>query len=116
MAAGTQAVVDQGHSCTYTNSSTADNDVLVTTGDLSRFNTFHVMSTAGTVDVFASIDGTNFSVAALSLTDQGATTADPVVVTAANRMYGFRGCYAKLKVLQNGATNPTAVTLRCGNM
>ena len=115
MAAGTQTV-ELSHVHVYTNSGTADNDVLIQTSDVSQFDTFHVMSTAGAVDVFASIDGTNYSVTALSLTDQGATTSDPVLVTAANRLYGFRGKYKKLKVLVNGATNPTACSLLCGTM
>jgi hypothetical protein len=114
MAAGTQVVMDQGHRLTITNSSTADDDVLITTPDLSRFDTFHIHATAGSVDVFGSLDGTNFTTSALSLTDQSATTSDPVVVAAAGKMYGLVGCYAKLRVMQNGATNPTSVTLMCG--
>jgi hypothetical protein len=116
MTAGTKTVQAMGNVLIYTNSGTADNDVLILTDDVSRYDTFHVMSTAGTVDVFASLDGTNFATAALSLQDQGAIVSDPVLVTAANRIYGFRGKYRKVKVLVNGATNPTACSLVCGNM
>lgn len=91
----------------------SDNDVVVQTDDVSPFDTFLIMSTAGACDVFASVDGTHYATAALSLTDMGATTSDPVVVTAANRIYRFRGKFSKLKVEQNGATAATAVALMC---
>ena len=116
MAAGTQTVNFFGNGIRYTNSATADNDVLIQTDDISRYDTFMVMSTAGTVDVYVSLDGTTYSTAALSLVDQGATTSDPVVVTAALRSYGFRGKYSKVRVLVAGATNPTAASLVCGNI
>jgi hypothetical protein len=45
----------------------------------------------------------------------GATALDPVLVTVAGRMYGFRGKFRKLKVLENGATD-VAVTLLCGSL
>lgn len=97
----------------YTATGVSDNDVLITTGDMTPYRVFTLMSTAGAVDVFASLDGTNYNTAPLSLTDLGATTNDPVLVTAANRMYGFFGAYKYIKVLQNGATAATA-TLRYG--
>ena len=98
---------------TYTGTGVNDNDVLFTTGDISPYDTFMVMSTVGAVDVYGSLDGTNFNTAPLSLADLGSTTTDPVIVTAANRMYGFRGKYKYIRVLQNGATAATA-TLRYG--
>jgi len=98
----------------YTGTGVSDNDVIITSGDMRPYDTFMVMSTAGAVDVYASLDGTNFNTAPLSLADLGATTSDPVVVTAPNRMYGFRGKYQLIRVLQNGATAAT-VTLRYGN-
>lgn len=116
MAAGTQTVMELGNALRYTNSSTADNDVLIQTGDVSRYDSYELMSTAGTVDVFVSLDGTNYATAALSLVDKGATTSDPVLVTAAARVYGFRGKFLKVRVLQNGATNPTAASLLCYNL
>jgi hypothetical protein len=94
----------------------SDNDVIVQTGDVSRYNVFMLSSTAGALDVFVSLNGTDYTTAALSLTDLGATTSDPVVVTAANRMYGFMGSFAKIQVMQNGATPATKVNLRCMSM
>jgi hypothetical protein len=116
MAAGTQTVDFQGNAIRYTNSSTADNDVLVQTDDVSAYDTFMLMSTAGTVDVYVTLDGTNYSTAPLSLQDFGATTSDPVTEAVANRVYGFRGQFRKIRVLQKGATNPTAVSLLCGRL
>jgi hypothetical protein len=64
--------------------------------------------------VFVSLDGTNYSTAGLSLADLGSTSTDPVIVTAANRTYGFRGVYRLIRVLQNGASAVTAASLMCG--
>jgi hypothetical protein len=89
------------------------NDVVVQTGDISRYDTFMIMTTAGAAQILASLDGTNYGTAPLSLTDMGATTSDPVIVTAANRIYRVRGKFSKLKVTQNGATAVTAATLIC---
>lgn len=91
----------------------SDNDVIVQTGDVSGFNTFMITSTAGALDILVSLNGTDYSTAALSMTDLGATTTDPVLVTAANRLYGFKGTYRKIRVLQNGATPATKVNLMC---
>jgi hypothetical protein len=89
----------------------SDNDVIVQSGDVSQYDTYLLMTTAGAVDITVSLDGTNYSTAPLSLIDLGATTSDPVLLTAANRIYGFYGTYALVRVLQNGATPATAVTL-----
>lgn len=97
-----------GRSTRYSGTGTSDNDVLFTTEDVTQFSAFMLMSTTGAVDVQVSLDGTNFSTAALSLQDFGATTTDPVLVTAAGRVYGFAGKYRKIRVLQNGATAANA--------
>jgi len=99
-----------------TGSGTNDNDVVMTLNRADPFDTFLLMSTAGAMDVFVSLDGTNFSTAALSLTDMGATTSSPVVVTAANRVYGFRGLFRSVRVLQNGGTAVQNATLSYGTM
>ncbi len=113
MAAGTQTNLDLGNCFRITGSSTSDNDVLIQTGDVSRYDSFTLLSTGGAMDVFVSLDGTNYATAALSLQDFGATTNDPVLVTVAGRLYQFRGKFAKIRVLQNGATAVTAATLNC---
>lgn len=115
MTIGTQTIADNTNVASYTNTSTEDNEEVIVTADVSKHDTFMLLSTAGAVDVIASLDGTNFSTAAIALQDMGATTLDPVLLTAAGRIYGFRGKFRKLKVLQNGATD-VAVTLLCGKM
>ena len=92
---------------------TNDNDVVIQSGDVTGYDTFMLMSTAGAMDVFVSLDGTNYSTAALSIADLGATSSTPVVVTVANRVYGFKGSFKAVRVLQNGATGVTAASLVC---
>jgi hypothetical protein len=83
---------------------------------MATYDTCELMSTAGAMDVVVSLDGTNFTTAALSLADLGAITSDPVVVTAANRLYGFRGKFAAIQVRQNGATAVVNASIRYGVM
>lgn len=92
---------------------TGDNTVVIQTGDVSQYNEFTLQATDGAVDVFVSLDGTNYSTAALSLIDLGATTSDPVVVTAADRTYAFFGRFALIQVQQNGVTAVAGCTLMC---
>ena len=99
-----------------TGSGVNDNDTVIQISNALSFDTFNLMSTAGAMDVFVSLDGTNFTTAALSLTDQGASAADPVLVTAANRCYGFRGKYQTVLVRQNGATAVENATMTYGSM
>lgn len=96
----------------YYGTASADNAVLFTTGDLSRFDACVIMSTDGAVDVYASLDGTNYSTSALSLEDKGATSLDPVLQTAADRVYGFVGKFLFIRVLQVGAT-ASGASLNC---
>jgi hypothetical protein len=76
-----------------------DDDVLFTAPDIRAYGTFLLMSSAG---------------APLSLTDMGAELLTPVLVTVAGRVYGFRGKFRGVRVLQNGLTAATAC-LTCGN-
>lgn len=101
-------VADFGEYVAYSGVGVSDNDLLFTTGAMGKFDACMLMSTAGSVDVEVSIDGTNFSTSALSLQDFGASTNDPVLFTVANRVYGFVGKYSKIRVRQNGATAATA--------
>jgi hypothetical protein len=92
---------------------TNNDDIVIQTGDVSSYNEFTLQATDGAVDVFVSMDGTNYSTAPLSLIDLGATTSDPVIVTAADRTYAFFGRFALIRVLQNGATAVAGCTLMC---
>jgi hypothetical protein len=98
-------------------SGTNDNDIVIELDqNAEAYDTFELMSTAGAMDVFVTLDGTNYTTAALSLADLGAVTTDPVVVTAANRLYGFRGKFKGIRVLQNGATAVENAALRYGTI
>lgn len=109
------AVEDLGTHVRYYGTGTNDNDVLFTTGDVSRYDACTLMSTTGAVDVFVSLDGTNYATAPLSLQDFGAGTTDPVLVTVALRVYGFVIKARNIKVLQNGATG-AAASMNCWKM
>lgn len=114
VAGAATTITEEGSSTLYQGTGTIDNDIAIQTNDVQRYDTFMLTSTGGAMDVFVSIDGTNYSTAALSLIDFGAITQDPVVVTAANRVYAFRGKYKRVRVLQNGAAAVTAASLRAG--
>lgn len=91
------------------------NDVLFTTPNVQQHECFTLMSTAGAVQVLASVDGINFATAPLALEDGGSTTNTTyVLVTAANRIYKFKGKFTRLQVTQNGAT-ASAASLVCGS-
>ncbi len=94
--------------------STADNDVVCQTGSVIHYNTFLLMSTAGAMDITVTLDGTNYSTAPLSLTDMGAAASAPVIVSVANRVYGFKGYFLAVRVLENGGTDLADVVLVCG--
>lgn len=108
------AVEDVGTHVRYSGTGANDNDVLFTTGDVSRYDACVLMSTTGAVDVFVTLDGTNYSTAPLSLQDFGGTATEPVLVTVALRVYGFVGKFRKIKLLQNGAT-AAAASMNCWN-
>jgi len=90
---------------------TGDNAVVLETGDVSDLDTFTLMSTAGAFDVYASLDGTNFATAPLSMSDLGATVSAPVLVAAAARIYGFAGPFKAIRILQAGATPVANLTM-----
>jgi len=92
----------------------SDNDIVVQADDVSEYRKFDLTTTAGAADVYVSYDGTAYHTSALSMFDLGsASFATAVVVTAANRVYRFEGCFEKIRVLQAGATPPADVILRC---
>lgn len=98
-----------------TGSGTNNDDIVIALNDVLNYDTFMLMSTAGLMDVFVSLDGTNYA-GPISLADFGAVTSDPVIVTAANRMYGFRGKFQKIRVMQNGAAAVENASLMYGEM
>lgn len=101
-----------GNYVRFTGDCTEDDEVLIWTNDVSQYDACVLMSTTGAVDVLVSLDGTNFSTAALSLQDFGAEDTVPVLVTVALRVYGFVGKFRAIKVLENGTTD-AAASLNC---
>jgi hypothetical protein len=95
----------------FSGSAAADNAELFTAVNTVGFDHCMLMSPDGAVDVFVSIDGTNFTTAPLSLQDLGATTSDPVLVTTADRMYAVNGKYVSILVQQAGMTAASASLL-----
>lgn len=99
----------------FTGTGTNDNDLLFTTSNVEKHSMFTLMSTAGAVDVEISLDGTNFSTAALAMEDQGATANGTyAIVTVAARVYKWMGKYRVVRIRQNGVT-ASAATLMCGS-
>jgi hypothetical protein len=94
----------------------SDNDILISTGDVSKYDTFMLSSTAGAMDVFVSLDGTHFTTAPLTLQDMSSSSDTPALLTAPNAMYGFRGKFALIQVLQNGGTAVADGALMCGKI
>ncbi len=105
-------------------SGTNDNDPIFSrtgtlggeTSDVSQFDTFELFSTGGAMDVFVTLDGTNYSSVGLGMTNQTAVDPTPVLVTTAGQVFGFRGKFRNMKILQNGATAVANATLTCGVM
>ena len=89
-----------------------DEDIVIETVDISRFDTFMLSNAAGAVKVLVH-DGTTLLTAPLSLADLGATTNDPVLLTAALRQYAFKGRFHNIQVRQEGVTDATGVVLWC---
>lgn len=95
----------------YTGTGTNSGDVLFTTTNTAFYDTCLLMSVTGAVQVFPSLDGTNFVTSALSLADLHLTTSDPVTSTVAGAMYGFSGRYPSIQVKQTGASASSASLL-----
>lgn len=109
----TQSSDSLGNCMRYLGAAAADNATVIETGDVSRYSEYTLQATDGATDVYVSLNGTDYSVAALSLIDLGATTSDPVTETAADRTYAFFGRFAKVKILQKGATAVVGCVLIC---
>lgn len=83
-----------------------DNDIVFElTSNAENYDTWQLGSTAGSMDVYVSGDGTNYLTAAVALIDLGSTApSTAVTATTAGGNYGIRGRWRKIKLLQVGAT------------
>lgn len=99
-----------------------DNDVLLTMTAatytaVDQCDAWQLGSTAGAMDVFGSLDGTNYLATAIALIDLNSTDPSTLVsVTAAGGLYGFRGHFKAIKFLQNGATAVANGNVTCSQM
>lgn len=84
----------------------SDNDTIFEIASNAEYcDTWQLGSTAGSMDVYVSGDGTNYLTAAVALIDLGSTApSTAVTATTAGGNYGIRGRWRKIKVLQVGAT------------
>lgn len=91
---------------------TADNaTVCEVLEDARIFDTWILGSSAGLIDVYVSLDGTNYLATPLALLDMTSTTPSTMVVkTAAGGTFAFRGKFRKIKLLQE-TTNVTGAAL-----
>ena len=95
----------------YTGDCTENDEVLIQTDSLTGYHACFLMSSAGAVDVFVTLNGSNYSTAAFSLEDKGATDGTDAVVTTAGTVYGFATWFLGVRIVQNGATDATAALL-----
>ena len=94
----------------------ADNTVLYQSGDISNYN-YHIIEneTAISIDVFVSVDGTNYSTAAVALLlidDVGVTGPTPTIALANDKVGIIRGKFKGMRVQQNAAGTPAAGLMR----
>lgn len=83
-----------------------DDDVIFElSSNAENYDTWQLGSSAGSMDVYVSGDGTNYLTAPLALIDLGSTApSTAVTATTAGGNYGIRGRWRKIKLLQVGAT------------
>jgi len=92
---------------------TNDNDIIIETNDVGRYDTFMLSNTLGACDVEVNDGSKWLTTAPLSLEDEGSGSVNPVIVTTPLRQYKFIGNFHKIRVRQAGATACTNVILRC---
>lgn len=86
----------------------ADNAVIYQSPDVSAYNVHYVEATAGTIDVDASLDGTNWIAAIAGVSLITTTPATRVVEAASGVCLEVRGKFKAIRVLQKGATASNA--------
>jgi hypothetical protein len=79
--------------------------VIEITKNAEDYDTWQLGSSAGSMQVFGSLDGTNYLVTALALVDLTSVAPGTTVTsTTAGGNYGLKGRWKKIKLTQNGAT------------
>lgn len=87
---------------------TNDNDVVYTSPDVSGYNVHYIECTAGTIDVDASLDGTNWIPAIAGVSLITTTPATRVVEAASGVCLEVRGKFKRIRVVQKGAVASNA--------
>lgn len=96
---------DAGSYVLYDGTGVNDNDLLFTTDEVSNYDTFELLGSAGAVDVEVLLKaGGTWATAPITMQDLGAASLTPVLVTASGRLYGFMGNFHQIRVRQNGAS------------
>lgn len=94
----------------------ADNTVIYTSPDVSAYNYHIIENTSGeTMDIFVSVDGTNFTTAAaaVELIDDVTTGGGVKSITIPTTKTAIlKGKFSKIRVDQNGAGVPAAGEVR----
>lgn len=91
----------------------ADNAIVAeVTSNAEGYDTWQLGSSAGVMDVYGSLDGTNYLTAPIALTDLGSVAPSTTVIeTTAGGNFGFKGRWKKILVQQKGATAVVGATL-----
>lgn len=94
------------HPLFKTGAAAADDAIVIElTSNAEQFDTWQLGSSAGAIDVYGSLDGTNYQSAPIALVDQGSVAPGTTVVeTTAGGNYLFKGRWKKIKLLQKGVT------------
>jgi hypothetical protein len=87
---------------------TNDNDVIYASGDVTDFDAHYIECTAGTVSWDVSFDGTNWVADCAGSSLKATATGTWVTTIAAGGAVRVPGNFAKIRVLQSGATASNA--------
>lgn len=104
--------IDKGNAVEYVGAAGVDdNDTVIETEDVSRFDTFSLSTVAGVTDVYVSLDGSTYLADPIAILNFSAVDVTPVLVTVAGQLFQFHVKCRKIKILQNGATAVTGARL-----
>ena len=88
-------------------------DILYTTGDMTRFDTFTFVATAGVLAVFASLDNVNYEAVALQDLSAASVGATYVATLASGHIGLLQGNFVSIQVQQSGAAATANAVMLC---
>jgi hypothetical protein len=84
--------------------------------DVSRFNEFLFVCTAGACTALISLDGINYMTAPLAWEDEMSTSPQTrVTALVANRLFQHNGHVKSIRITQTGGTGVVNAVLMCGS-